>query len=392
MDAFYAAIEQLDDPSLRGRPLLIGPDSPRGVVLTASYEARPFGVGSAMPMQRARQLCPQALVIPPRFERYQQVSQLIMGVFGTFSPRVEALSLDEAFLDMTGCERLFGSPEVIGRRIKSAVFEATHGLTASVGISATRYVAKVASGFRKPDALTIVAPNEARDWLAALPVANLWGAGTKTATRLQALGLLTIGQVATADPRWLERELGAIGRRFYELANAIDDREVQVGRLARSVGSERTLTRDVSTRSDIEPHLRAAAEAVAQRLRRRSVRAGGVRIKLKRADFRLLTRQGLLPDATDVGATLLARALELLADIEDAGPFRLVGLAAFDLAEPDDARQLDLVPAGDSRRRRLEVTIDGLVDRFGVGIVQRAGDLLRDKGVGTPANLDFLDD
>ncbi|HWN37833.1 MAG TPA: DNA polymerase IV, partial [Gammaproteobacteria bacterium] len=150
MDAFYAAVEQLDDPSLRGRPLLVGSDSARGVVLTASYEARASGAGSAMPMQRARRLCPEALVVPPRFERYQQISELVMTAFGTFSPLVEPLSLDEAFLDMTGSTRLFGDPESIGRRIKAAVRECTGGLTASVGISGTRYVAKVASGFRKP--------------------------------------------------------------------------------------------------------------------------------------------------------------------------------------------------------------------------------------------------
>jgi len=170
MDAFYAAIEQLDDPALRGRPLLIGPPSARGVVLTASYEARPFGVGSAMPMARARKLCPQALVVPPRFERYQEVSATIMRLFGEFSPHVEPLSLDEAFLDMTGSERLFGSPEQIGLRLKRAVRDATGGLAVSVGISGTKYVAKVASGHGKPDGLTIVAPADAAAWLAPQPV------------------------------------------------------------------------------------------------------------------------------------------------------------------------------------------------------------------------------
>ena len=157
MDAFYAAVEQLDDPALRGRPLLVGSASGRGVVLTASYEARPYGVGSAMPMAKARRLCPSAVIVPPRFDRYQDVSRTIMDVFYDFSPEVEALSLDEAFLDMTGSERLFGTPESIGRRLKTAVREATGGLTASVGLSATKYVAKVASGYRKPDGLTVVA-------------------------------------------------------------------------------------------------------------------------------------------------------------------------------------------------------------------------------------------
>ena len=215
MDAFYAAIEQLDDPMLRGRPILVGPPSNRGVVLTASYEARPYKVGSAMPMARARQLCPAALVVPPRFERYQQVSKIIMSVFGNFSPDVEALSLDEAFLDMTGTEKLFGTPSQIGNRLKDAIREATGGLTASVGLSGTKYVAKVASGYRKPDGLTVVPPAQARAWLAPLPVSSLWGAGPKTETRLRALGLQTIGDVATCNPEFLTRALGSAGAHFH---------------------------------------------------------------------------------------------------------------------------------------------------------------------------------
>ena len=200
MDAFYAAIEQLDDPALRGRPILVGSPTDRGVVLTASYEARPYGVGSAMPMAQARRKCPNALIIPPRFDRYQQVSKMIMGAFADFSPHVEALSLDEAFLDMTGSEELFGAPELMGHRLKLAIREVTGGLTASVGLSSTKYVAKVASAFRKPDGLTVVPPEGAKAWLAPLPVSCLWGVGPKTQDRLQQLGLRTIGSVADADP------------------------------------------------------------------------------------------------------------------------------------------------------------------------------------------------
>jgi DNA polymerase-4 len=393
MDAFYAAVEQLDDPRLRGRPLLVGSPSARGVVLTASYEARSSGAGSAMPMQRARRLCPEALVVPPRFERYQQVSELVMQTLGDFSPLVEPLSLDEAFLDMTGSERLFGAPEAIGRRIKAEVRERTGGLTVSVGISATRYVAKVASGFRKPDGLTIVAPRDVREWLAPLPVSSLWGAGAKTTERLRALGFDSIGQVATADPAALERSLGLLGRRFHSLANGEDAREVEGSRRARSVGSERTLNVDVSARSDIEAHLRLAADSVAQRLRRSRRRARGVRVKLKTTDFRVITRQSTLADATDVAAVLFAQARALLRQFDERGPFRLVGLAAYDLVAAGAATaQLDLVPAGGSRARRLETAIDALVGRYGAGVVQRAGDLARDHGVGVAANLDFLHD
>jgi len=391
MDAFYAAVEQLDDPSLRGKPLLIGPGSGRGVVLTASYEARPFGVGSAMPMQRARRLCPQALIVPPRFDRYQQISRIIMTTFGEFSPLVEPLSLDEAFLDMTGSERLLGPPETIGRRIKAAVHEATGGLTASLGVSGTKYVAKVASGFAKPDGLTCVPPDAARDWLAPLPVSSLWGAGAKTTARLQAAGYETIGQVAAAGLREIERTFGAMGRRFHALANARDERPVDGSHDAVSVGSERTLNADIHARRDIEEQLRLAAETVAQRLRRRSLVASGVRIKLKRSDFRVLTRQATLTAATDVAATLFKRADALLGEVGDRGPFRLVGLAAFGLERRAEQSQLSLV-AEDSRARRLETALDRVADRFGRGAVMRATELTGDRGLGLAANLDFLDE
>ena len=391
MDAFYAAIEQLDDPALRGRPLLIGPPSTRGVVLTASYEARPFGVGSAMPMARARKLCPQALVVPPRFERYQEVSATIMRLFGEFSPRVEALSLDEAFLDMTGSERLFGPPGQIGTKLKRAVRDATGGLTASVGISATKYVAKVASGHGKPDGLTIVAPRDAAAWLAPQPVSNLWGAGPKTTARLEKLGLRTIGAVAKLDPTRLEVELGALGRRFQELARGLDPRDVSGARAARGLSSERTLESDVSARPAIEAYLRSAAETVARRLRRRGERANGVRIKLKRADFQIVTRQRALAKPTDVAAELYAAGVSLLNSIELGRPFRLVGLGAYDLDSPAGQSQLAL-PIADGRARRLETTIDGVKERFGAGAVQRASELLDDRGVGIAANLDFLDE
>lgn len=262
MDAFYAAVEQLDNPALRGRPVLVGPRSARGVVLTASYEARPYGVGSAMPMAKARRLCPNAVIVPPRFDRYQEVSRTILRVFSDFSPEVEALSLDEAFLDMTGAEQLFGDPQSMGRRLKDAVREATGGLTASVGLSANKYVAKVASACQKPDGLTLVPPVEARAWLAPLPVSWLWGAGPKNQTRLFQIGLRTIGEVAEADPDFLFAKLGKVGLHFHALAHAEDCRPVIGGRSSKSIGSERTLEKDVSEKSLIKAHLRQSADAI----------------------------------------------------------------------------------------------------------------------------------
>jgi DNA polymerase IV len=390
MDAFYAAVEQLDDPALRGRPLLVGSASGRGVVLTASYEARPYGVGSAMPMAKARRLCPSAVIVPPRFDRYQDVSRTIMDVFYDFSPEVEALSLDEAFLDMTGSERLFGTPESIGRRLKTAVREATGGLTASVGLSATKYVAKVASGYRKPDGLTVVAAEEARAWLAPLPVSRLWGAGPKNQARLHNIGLHTIGDVAGADPIFLSRQLGKLGTHFHALAQATDPRPIIGSRESKSIGSESTLDKDVRDKDDIKLHLHRAADRIASRLRRKCYVAFGVGIKLKTASFQILTRRRQLKEPTDVAETLYSVGLQLLQLIDHPGPFRLVGMFAYDPVDVADLAQADFF-RGRPQQRRLEAAIDELADRFGANVVHRANDL-SGSSRNIPPNLDFLDD
>jgi DNA polymerase-4 len=391
MDAFYASIEQLDDPSLRGRPLIVGPPSSRGVVLTASYEARPFGVGSAMPMVEARRRCPQALVVPPRFDRYREVSKRVMSVFADFSPDVEPLSLDEAFLDVSGSERILGPPERIGLRLKEAVREATAGLTVSVGISGTKYVAKVASGYRKPDGLTIVPPGEMRTWLAPLPVSQLWGAGAKTQAKLHALGLETIGDVASRSADELLGLLGNSGLHFRELALGRDPRRVDGSRPPKSMGSECTLESNIESAREVAFYLRQCAEKIGRRLRGAGYVARGVRVKLKRADFRLLTRQCLLSSATDVADDLYRAALELLPAFGALRPMRLVGLAAFDLERSGTDRQSDLLTVGDTRRRALEVALDRIERRFGPGSVQRAS-LRRDRSLGlaSDGDLDYL--
>lgn len=389
MDAFYAAIEQLDDPALRGRPVLVGPRSHRGVVLTASYEARPYGVGSAMPMAKARRMCPSAIIIPPRFDRYQEVSETIMRVFSNFSPDVEALSLDEAFLDMTGSEQLFGDPECIGRQLKAAIRDATGGLTASVGLSATKYVAKVASACQKPDGLTVVRPEDAKAWLAPLPVSRLWGAGPKTQARLHYLGLHTIGDVADADPQFLSAKLGSAGLHFHTLAQAEDPRPVTGRRASKSIGSEHTLNKDVHEKADIKFHLRRSADTIGRRLRKRSYVAFGVGIKLKTADFQILTRQHRLGEPTDVAESLYSIGVDLLNHIDHPGPFRLVGMVAYDLVGTDDLVQLKLFSTL-ARRRRLEVAIDELAERFGTNVVHRADDLTPEMTLAP--TLDFLDD
>jgi len=389
MDAFYASVEQLDDPSLRGRPILVGPDSGRGVVLTASYEARPFGVGSAMPMAKAKRMCPQALIVPPRFSRYTEISKAVMGVFEDFSPDVEAISLDEAFLEMTGTEHLFGTPGTMGRRIKDAVREVTGGLTVSVGISGTKYVAKVASDYRKPDGLTVVRPDRAAEFLAPLPVRKLWGVGPVTEQRLIAAGFATVGQIAQTEEPLLYKRLGNLGPHLRRLALAQDPRRVQTRRRAKSIGSERTLSDDVLERETVEEHIRRSAESIGRRLRSKELMAGGVRVKLKTRDFQSMSRQTLLATPTDVGARLIEAALPLLDHFPWDTPFRLVGMAAYDIIRPGEPVQLSLFGEG-AKRRRLEAAMDSVRDQFGSGAITRAENLGKDLW-NTP-NLDFVPD
>ena len=374
MDAFYAAVEQLDRPELRGKALLIGGTGPRGVVSTASYEARPFGVGSAMPMALARRRCPHAIVLPPRFERYHAVSKVVMEALGTFSPLVEPLSLDEAFVDMTGCEALFGAPEAMGEAVRRAVFEATE-LTVSVGVSATKYVAKVASDRRKPDGLTVVGPDEVTGFLHPLAVDRLWGVGTRTCARLMARGLDTIGDVAATPLDDLERWFGGLGAHIHALAHGRDDRAVIPERDAKSIGSENTLDTDIVGEAAIRPWLLRAADTVARRLRAEGLVARGLRVKLRTSDFRLHTRQALLGGATHATRPIVEAAEALLHDFDLGVPVRLVGVAAFEIEEGGggDFRQLDLfdAPRGE-HDERLDRTLDVVHERFGAGALTRA--------------------
>ncbi|MEM6709307.1 MAG: DNA polymerase IV [Pseudomonadota bacterium] len=418
LDAFYASAEQLDNPDLVGKPVLVGAENRRGVVLTASYEARPFGVGSAMPMMEALRRCPAAVVCTPRFERYTELSAAVMGVFRDFSPSVEPISLDEAFLDMSGTEHLFGTPGEMAEQLRAAVREATGGLTISVGVSSTKYVAKVASGYRKPNGVTIVPPDHAIDWLAPQPVSRLWGAGPKTQARMQAAGWHTVGDVAAASESALVAAFGSQGLRFKSLAQGIDPREVERSRRARSLSSERTLSEDLVDHRDIGAHLTQSAERLARRLRNKGWLAGGVRLKLKDTDFKLLSRQTAVAP-TNTAAELAHVARELLKQVMHPGPFRLIGLGAYDLQPETSASQLDLFGSNDaagqaqadgSRRAAkpvraaesgphgarqgaaLERIIDALDERFGDGTVRRARDLSADTVLRVSPNLDRLTD
>lgn len=374
MDAFFTSVEQLDDPSLQGKPVLVGGESRRGVVAAASYESRVFGCRSAMPMVEALRRCPEAIIRPPRFHRYSDVSAAIMAVFHDFSPLVEPLSLDEAFLDMTGAERLFGAPAEMGARLRAAVREAT-GLTISVGASTCKFVAKVASDQDKPDGLTVVPPEAIRSFLDPLPVKRLWGVGEKTLPRVHALGLLTIGDVARAEPAVL-RQLGELGAHLRRLALAEDPRPVIPERDAKSIGAEFTLERDVRGEEAIVPHLRRAAEKVARQLRKNGLLAAGLRVKLKTAGFRLWTRQAPLEPPTDADRELLQAGRALLANFDLDEPMRLVGMAGFELRDASDTPvQADLFSSEQhDRTRKLDQTVDALKERFGDGALRRGSE------------------
>lgn len=378
MDAFFASVEQLDHPELRGKPLLIGHPGRRGVVSTASYEARPFGVGSAMPMAQARRLCPQAIVIAPRFRRYQEASRQVMEVFKDFSPLVEPLSLDEAFLDMTGAEGVFGPPEKMGRALKDAVREATGGLTVSVGIAPTKYVAKVGSDHDKPNGLTIIEASMVQDFLRPLPVKKLWGVGPKGVERLTQLGLTLIGDVARADRNELVEALGSLGDHIWRLAHNVDPRDVIPHHRARSIGSEETLDEDVVGAEAILPYLLRSADRIAYRLRKAGLVTKGLRVKLKTRRFVLHTRQVMLPSTSANANELYEAAVALLPRFDLSEPMRLIGMAAFQMQPPENPGQLDLFsqrPATAPRADALDKALDGVRDRFGAGTVKRASDL-----------------
>jgi len=373
MDAFYASVEVRERPELRGRPVIVGGTHQRGVVSTASYEARKFGVHSAMPMARAIRICPQAVVLPVRMHVYAQVSEQIMQILGAFSPLVEPLSLDEAFLDMTGTEGLHGSALQAARAIKTRIREVTR-LTASVGVACNKFLAKLASDLDKPDGLTVVPRGREIEFIAPLPVRRLWGVGPRTASHLEASGLLTIGDIACADPTQLARRLGpSLARHILALAHARDDRPVVPWHDARSIGSEETFERDIRGKDRVLPVLRRHSDRVARRLRARRLVAGAVRVKVRYSrTFRLATREGPLPQPSDDSETLMRAAVPLLDRFDWREPIRLVGLAAADLRDQASPMQPDMFDHARARKQSmLEHTLDALRERFGDSIIRK---------------------
>jgi DNA polymerase IV len=367
MDAFYAAIEQRDRPELRGRPVIVGA-SPggRGVVSAASYEARPFGVRSAMPISRAARLCPHAAFLPVAMAKYQRVSVQIMAILAEFSPLVEPLSVDEAFVDLTGTETLFGSPLDAVRTIKRRILSET-ALTASAGLAPNKFVAKVASELEKPDGLVVVASGDEERFLGALPVEHLWGVGRVMAKTLHELGFATIGQLQRMPRAVLARKFGKHGEALYDLARGRDERPVEPFGVPKSIGAEETFGVDCMDPERLKTTLRAHAERVAAELRENGYAAGRVTVKLRLAPFETHTRSATAEPTQD-GLELYRRALALLERDPVTRPVRLIGLSAARLG-PAGAGQLDLLDPAALRRERLARVVDRLTSRFGKGTV-----------------------
>ena len=367
MDAFYASVEQRDRPALQGRPVIVGGHPTRGVVLAASYEVRPSGVRSAMPMSVAMRRAPDAVVVPPRFEAYAAASEEVFAIFESFTPLVEPLSLDEAFLDVTASRELFGSAATIATRIRETIAQRLR-LPASAGIAAIKFVAKIASDVAKPNGQREVAAADTRAFLAPLPVARLWGVGPKMDAALHQLGLRTVGDIAAADPERLEARLPG-SRGLWELAHGIDERAVIPDRTAKSIGAEDTFDEDLE-KGELAPHVHAQALRVARRLRKSGLRARAVQLKVKLSDFRLLTRRTTLDEPSDDGQTLYHAAQTLLARLSLPTRVRLTGVSAQEIAVV--APQQELFAGAPDRAHNLNQALDRIASRFGSSAIATA--------------------
>ncbi|MDA0839003.1 MAG: DNA polymerase IV [Planctomycetota bacterium] len=373
MDAFYASVEQRDNPELRGKPVIVGgsPES-RGVVSAASYEAREFGVHSAMPTAHAKRRCPHGIFLPVRMEKYQEVSQQIRRVFEQFTPLVEPLSLDEAFMDVTGSLRLFGSPREIAQKIKQQVKEQTD-LIVSTGIAPNKFLAKLASDLSKPDGLLEITEAEKLEFLGKLEVNRLWGVGKKTAKVLEEFGIRTVEQLRRVPVEILKRRIGIVAEHLAQLANGEDSRHVVPDHEAKSIGSECTFANDITSMEQLEPVSLAHSEDVSARLRSCGLTAKTVTLKVKFADFTLTTRSSTLDTATDRTDVIAATAEELLHNHNQiAGrSVRLLGVSISQLS-PRGERQLSLFDSKeDTRRRELDRAVDQIRKQMGHDKIKR---------------------
>jgi DNA polymerase IV len=382
LDSFYASVEQRDDPRLRGRPTIVG----GGVVLAASYEAKAYGVRSAMGGAQARALCPHAVVVPPRFDAYVEASKAVFEIFENTTPLVEGISIDEAFLDVTGLLKVSGTALEIATVLRREV-RAQVGLAITVGVARTKFLAKVASGVAKPDGLLVVAPDAELEFLHPLPVQKLWGVGEKTASKLHERGMFTVRDVAAVEEAALVALLGrASGRHLHALAHNRDPRPVEVGRRRRSIGSQRALGRRRTTLEELDAMLVGIVDRVCRRLRRAERVCRTVVLRLRFFDFSRATRSHTMAEPTDETGAILATVRSLLAlaaPLIRADGCTLVGISLTNLAGARDPFQAEL-PFTVRDPTRLDRALDGVRDRFGTQALTRAVLLGRDQGMSVP--------
>jgi DNA polymerase-4 len=373
MDAFYASVEVMDDPSLAGKPVIVGgtPEG-RGVVSAASYEAREFGVHSAMSAFRAKKLCPDGVFVPPRMSRYVELSKEIRSIFHDYTPLVEPISLDEAFLDVTGSRRLFGPAVEIGRTIKRRIRDEV-GLVASVGVAPNKYLAKLASDLEKPDGFVVITQEDAEQRLAPLPVGRLWGVGKQTQKILAKAGIHKIGDITATPPEELESRLGVLARRLQNLARGVDDRAVVADWEAKSISNERTFAEDIGDAGELRDIVDALSERVARRLRKSGLHAQTVQIKARYPDFTTLTRAFTLPEPTELTQTIRDTARDLLENKLDrkGRPLRLLGVGVSNFVHPEDEVGELFTDDEHAKSTKVDHLIDDLQDRFGSDVIHR---------------------
>lgn len=368
-DAFFAAIEKRDNPALQDVPVIVG-GGQRGVVSTCCYIARIYGVRSAMPMFKALEACPQAVVVRPDMEKYSRVGKEIRERMRALTPLVEPLSIDEAFLDLTGTERLHrASPaETLSAFVRD--LETDIGISASVGLAPNKFLAKLASDLEKPRGFSVIGGAEAREVLAAMAVGRIWGVGKVFQKKLEKDGIRTIGQLQTMAAADLARRYGSIGLRLAHLSQGTDDRPVKPSRGAKSVSSETTFRNDIASFETLRPILRDLCEKVSARLKKAGLSGSGVTLKLKTADFRTITRARHLHDPTQLADRIYAAGESLLENETDGRRFRLIGVGVSDLGPADQADPLDLVDPSAERRKKAELAVDRLRDKFGKSAVE----------------------
>lgn len=371
MDAFYASVEQRDDPSLLGKPVVVGgkPNS-RGVVSTASYEARKFGIHSAMPMAEAYRRCPHAIFLPVNMRKYQEVSFQIRQIFINYTPIVEPLSLDEAFLDVTGSTSLFGSADSIAFTIKQRIKQELN-FTASVGLACNKFLAKLASDLQKPDGFVIVQPNRVQEFLDPLSVERLWGVGKKTAEQLHKLNIKTVKDLRHLEKGYLTQLFGILGNQLYQLAQGIDERPVESGRKVKSIGHETTFVKDIADQDVLETALLKLAVNVGRRLRKEVFKGKTITLKVRYDDFRTVSRSHTLPQATDIDDVIYLEARNLLREVSLKQPIRLIGVTVNNLtAKSED--QLSLFSEPQKYNETLTKIIDLVNDKYGEKSITRA--------------------